>query len=55
MANRLDKECLWAASQAFLYLKMRDKGTLKKEADQTALTVKTMLWLCNLGSVEYWT
>lgn len=38
-----------------LYLKMRDKEALKKEADQIALTVKTMLWLCNLGGVEYCT
>ena len=38
-----------------LYLKMRDKGTLKKEANQITLTVKTTLWLCNLGGVEYCT
>lgn len=34
-------------------LKMRDKGTLKKEDEQITLAGKTMLWVSNLGGVEY--
>lgn len=38
-----------------LGLKMRNKGTLEKEANQISLTMKTTLLVCNRGSVEYCT
>lgn len=52
--GQLDKESVLCLSGT-QSLKMRDKGTLKKEDEKITLAGKRMLWLSNTGSVEYCT